>query len=128
MNVNLATLVASEISDFCAGLGSIGEPKDPEAIQSELMRRILPLVRSVVIFDATELVEGQTVATDATWLYGEFSNDEEAQAWEALLCGELSEQEVINCWSCKEMLTIDEHSENDGFCPHCNSEIELDDA
>ncbi|WP_313473155.1 hypothetical protein [Rouxiella badensis] len=127
MNVNLATLVASEICDFCAGLGSIWEPKDHEAIQAELMRRILPLVGSVVILDATELVEGQTVATDAAWLYGEFGNEDEAQAWEALLSGELSKPEVINCWSCEEMLTIGELSENDGFCSHCNNEIELND-
>lgn len=37
-------LVQSEIADFCAGLGSPGEPVTPEHIQKELMSRIIPLL------------------------------------------------------------------------------------
>lgn len=33
----------------------------------------------------------------------------------------------LKCWSCDKWMTYQEHSENDGFCIHCNNEIELDD-
>lgn len=39
----IAALIQSEISDFCEGLYSSGEPITPEQIQTELMRRIMPL-------------------------------------------------------------------------------------
>ncbi|WP_226951000.1 hypothetical protein [Rouxiella sp. S1S-2] len=133
MNVTVESLIAHEISDFCAGLENIGAPVTPEEIKKELERRILPLVQSIEIFDATELVEAPIIATEKTWLYGEFPNEYEAQAWDDMLSGDLSkpgneEPKVISCWSCKESLTLGQRAENDGFCPHCNNEIELDDA
>ena len=33
---------------------------------------------------------------------------------------------VITCYSCRKVMTRDEHAEADGFCPHCDVEIELD--
>jgi rubrerythrin len=33
----------------------------------------------------------------------------------------------LACWSCKKDMTLMQRSENDGFCPYCNAEIELDD-
>ena len=35
-------------------------------------------------------------------------------------CGE-------NCWSCGKYFTYEQHSECDGYCPHCNSPVDLDD-
>lgn len=34
---------------------------------------------------------------------------------------------VITCYSCRKVMTRDQHAEADGFCPHCDVEIELDD-
>lgn len=31
----------------------------------------------------------------------------------------------LACWSCKKNMTLMQRSENDGFCPYCNVEIEL---
>lgn len=31
----------------------------------------------------------------------------------------------LACWSCKQNMTLMQRSENDGFCPYCNVEIEL---
>lgn len=87
MNVTVESLVAHEISDFCAGLESPGKPLTPKEIQAELERRILPLVQSICIFDATELAEAPIIAAEKTWLYGEFSDDDEGKAWEELLIG-----------------------------------------
>lgn len=42
----LRTLVESEIADFCAGLGSPGEPESPEEMQRQLMERV------AAVFDA----------------------------------------------------------------------------
>jgi len=36
------------------------------------------------------------------------------------------EREKIECWSCGAEMTLNERSENDGDCPYCGSEIELD--
>ncbi|MEI7177073.1 protein Eaa [Pectobacterium carotovorum] len=36
--------------------------------------------------------------------------------------------EMIECWSCKKALTLQQRLEADGMCPHCDAEIELDDA
>ena len=33
---------------------------------------------------------------------------------------------VITCYSCRKVMTRDQHAEADGFCPHCDVEIELD--
>lgn len=39
---------------------------------------------------------------------------------------ETAEDDVkINCWSCKRSLTMIQRSKNDGFCPHCDVEIDL---
>ncbi|MFX0957255.1 hypothetical protein ABEM15_04105 [Escherichia coli] len=35
-------------------------------------------------------------------------------------CGE-------NCWSCGKYFTYEQHSECDGYCPHCNSPVDLED-
>lgn len=35
-------------------------------------------------------------------------------------CGE-------NCWSCGKYFTYEQHYECDGYCPHCNSPVDLDD-
>ena len=35
-------------------------------------------------------------------------------------CGE-------NCWSCGKYFTYEQHSECDGYCPHCDSPVDLDD-
>lgn len=45
----LADLLLSEISDFCAGFGQIGEPSTPEGLQSSLMDRVLPIIREADI-------------------------------------------------------------------------------
>lgn len=31
-----------------------------------------------------------------------------------------------NCWSCGRFFTYVQHSECDGYCPHCNSPVDLD--
>lgn len=36
----LKQLIQSEIADFFAGFGALGEPETPEAMQQELMMRI----------------------------------------------------------------------------------------
>lgn len=45
----LAELLLSEMSDFCAGFGQIGEPSTPEELQSSLMDRVLPIIREADI-------------------------------------------------------------------------------
>lgn len=40
---------------------------------------------------------------------------------------ETKEDEYISCWSCNEIVKIEDIKQNDGFCPLCNQEIELDD-
>lgn len=35
---------------------------------------------------------------------------------------------LIQCWSCNKTLTRNQHSQNDGYCPHCNNEIDLSDG
>lgn len=32
----------------------------------------------------------------------------------------------INCWCCNHLMTLKQRSLNDGFCPKCHAEIELD--
>ncbi|PTA95606.1 hypothetical protein C9415_10155 [Kluyvera sp. Nf5] len=32
-----------------------------------------------------------------------------------------------NCWSCGKYFTYTQHSECDGYCPHCDSPVDLDD-
>ncbi|WP_227508896.1 hypothetical protein [Klebsiella aerogenes] len=32
-----------------------------------------------------------------------------------------------NCWSCGKYFTYEQHSECDGYCPHCGSPVDLDD-
>lgn len=39
---------------------------------------------------------------------------------------QIKEDDHIVCWSCDEIISLKERSENDGFCPLCNAEIELD--
>lgn len=36
------------------------------------------------------------------------------------------ESATITCWSCKKTMTLAQHSSNDGLCPHCNVEIDLE--
>lgn len=36
------------------------------------------------------------------------------------------ERDEITCWSCKKSMTLAQHSSNDGLCPHCNVEIDLE--
>lgn len=31
-----------------------------------------------------------------------------------------------NCWSCGKFFTYAQHSECDGYCPHCDSPVDLD--
>lgn len=31
-----------------------------------------------------------------------------------------------NCWSCGKFFTYAQHSECDGYCPHCNAPVDLD--
>lgn len=33
----------------------------------------------------------------------------------------------IECWHCHTQVTLAERSDEDGFCPHCASELDLDD-
>ncbi|MEG0869417.1 MAG: hypothetical protein RSD49_01455 [Hafnia sp.] len=44
-------------------------------------------------------------------------------------CGANSEGAIAElvCWSCKKPMTHEQRSENDGHCPFCNVEIDLDD-
>jgi len=44
--------------------------------------------------------------------------------WPTALKGD--QVQVITCYSCRKVMTRDQHAEADGFCPHCNVEIELD--
>lgn len=37
------------------------------------------------------------------------------------------EPKELKCWSCDKWMSYSQRSENDGCCPHCNNEIELDD-
>ncbi|PKB90954.1 hypothetical protein A8A01_03345 [Ewingella americana] len=37
--------------------------------------------------------------------------------------GELA---TITCWSCRKSMNLAQHSSNDGLCPHCNVEIDLE--
>lgn len=32
----------------------------------------------------------------------------------------------IRCWSCGKGMSYEQHMHNDGFCPHCNNEIDLE--
>lgn len=32
-----------------------------------------------------------------------------------------------NCWSCGKFFTYAQHSECDGYCPHCNAPVDLED-
>jgi Zn finger protein HypA/HybF involved in hydrogenase expression len=32
----------------------------------------------------------------------------------------------FNCWACYKPVTYEQLSENDGECPHCHNEIELE--
>lgn len=34
----------------------------------------------------------------------------------------------IRCWNCGKGMSYEQHMHNDGFCPHCDSEIELDEG
>lgn len=36
--------------------------------------------------------------------------------------------DVITCWSCKKSMTLLERSSADGFCPHCDAEIDMQDG
>jgi len=33
----------------------------------------------------------------------------------------------IQCWSCKDPVTLEARRENDGDCPNCSSELDLED-
>ncbi|MCL6397255.1 hypothetical protein EXT62_10195 [Pectobacterium carotovorum subsp. carotovorum] len=33
---------------------------------------------------------------------------------------------MMECWSCKKILTLQQRLEADGMCPHCDAEIELE--
>lgn len=33
----------------------------------------------------------------------------------------------IQCWSCKTHMSLDTRSAEDGYCPHCHAEIDLED-
>lgn len=33
-----------------------------------------------------------------------------------------------NCWSCGKFFTYAQHSESDGYCPHCNAPVDLDEG
>ena len=33
-----------------------------------------------------------------------------------------------NCWSCRKYFTYVQHAESDGYCPHCDSPVDLDDS
>lgn len=39
---------------------------------------------------------------------------------------EMSEDEYLVCWSCDEAVSVSSIICNDGFCPCCNQEIELE--
>lgn len=36
-------------------------------------------------------------------------------------------QPAYPCWSCRQPVTEEQRSENDGFCPHCNAELDSED-
>ena len=38
----------------------------------------------------------------------------------------MSELRQVECWACCAIVTFDERSDNDGDCPHCNSELDLE--
>nr|WP_309242193.1 MULTISPECIES: hypothetical protein [unclassified Pantoea] len=44
----LRLLIESEIADFCAGIGSPGEPETPESMQADLMARIAAVFRDPI--------------------------------------------------------------------------------
>jgi Zn finger protein HypA/HybF involved in hydrogenase expression len=52
----------------------------------------------------------------------------EARTWrERAMKAESEIASTITCYSCRKVMTRDQHAEADGFCPHCDVEIELDD-
>lgn len=40
---------------------------------------------------------------------------------------ELKPNDGEKCWSCGKFFTYAQHSECDGYCPHCDSPVDLDD-
>lgn len=59
--------------------------------------------------------------------YGVAPSAVEAMAREIL--GNREAQPVAdgeNCWSCGKFFTYAQHSECDGYCPHCNTPVDLD--
>lgn len=58
---------------------------------------------------------------DTLYVRADLVNGNSPVAPDGLLgCGE-------NCWSCGKYFTYEQHSECDGYCPHCNSPVDLDD-
>ena len=37
----------------------------------------------------------------------------------------VEENKTIECWACSNIMTLEERADNDGFCVHCDAEIEL---
>lgn len=56
----------------------------------------------------------------------EYQIRKEMEAELAALKAESEIIPVITCYSCRKEMTRDQHAEADGFCPHCDVEIELD--
>lgn len=39
---------------------------------------------------------------------------------------DIKEDDHIVCWSCDEVISLNDLRGNDGFCPCCDNEIEMD--
>lgn len=55
-------------------------------------------------------------------------SDRDHEAWErAKVAISACLPDGENCWSCGKYFTYAQHSECDGYCPHCNAPVDLDD-
>lgn len=65
---------------------------------------------------------------------GEYADSTYEDMWKAWVAGReaLANREAQpvadgeNCWSCGNFFTYAQHSECDGYCPHCNAPVDLD--
>lgn len=51
------------------------------------------------------------------YLPDEFADEAEDRGWD---------DGDIRCWSCGKDMSYEQHMHNDGFCPHCQNEIDLE--
>lgn len=69
-------------------------------------------------------------AVEAKWESVSIAQDmlQNADAFEELAANREAQPVLSgeNCWSCGKFFTYAQHSECDGYCPHCNAPVDLD--